>query len=259
MEARLAFRVLGPLQVERGSDVGSIGGHLERAILAALLLTPSEAVTVEQLADLAWPAKRPRDVPHALRTHVMRLRGHLGSEAVTTSPGAYTLTAEPEAVDAHRFASLAETANDELWSEQPTRAESTLASALDTWRHGEPWLDLAGTTVGDAARARLVEQRLEVEERLAALRLRRQRARVDVVEKLAMEAPLREHRWLLLMHALFVAGQQTRALRSYATVRSRLREEAGLEPEPQLRAMEHRILEQDPSLLDLDPLELVLG
>ena len=259
MEVRPTFRVLGPLQIERGSDIASIGGLRERAILAGLLLTPGQAVTTDQLADLAWPGTRPRDVPHALRTHVMRLRRHLGPEAIMTTPGAYALAADPEDVDAHRFSSLAESANEELWADQPSRAEATLATALDIWQRGDPWLDLAGTTVGDAARARLIEQRLEVEERLAALRLRRQRARVDVVEKLAMEAPFREHRWLLLMHALFVAGQQPRALRSSATVRSRLQDEAGLEPEPPLRAMEHRILEQDPTLLDLDPLELVLG
>ena len=259
MERRLSYRVLGPLQVERGDETKPIGGHLERAILATLLLTPNEPVSVERLADLTWPSRRPRDVGHALRTHVMRLRRHLGQATVVTTPGAYAISADPELIDSHRFDSLVESANELLWGDQPWRAEAPLASALKIWPHGEPWCDLAGSTVGDAARARLVERRLEVEERLAAIRLQQHRARVDMIEKLALETPLREHRWLLLMHALFTAGQQTRALRSYAVVRSRLQSEAGLLPDLRLRAMEHRILEQDQTLLDLDPLDLVLG
>ena len=58
------------------------------------------------------------------------------------------------------------------------------------------------------------------------------------------------------MHALTAEGQQTRALRSYARLRALLRE-VGLDPDRRLQDMEHRILAQDPSLSDLDPLTLV--
>jgi DNA-binding SARP family transcriptional activator len=259
MNDDMTFRVLGPLQVRRGVTSEAIGGHRERAILAALLLTPGEPVTVERLVELSWPTKRPRDEGHALRTHVMRLRRHLGRDAIITAPGAYSIPVALIAVDAHRFSAAVERATESLWDARLNEAEASFVSALEIWPHGDAWVDLAGCPFGNAERARLAEARLEVEERLAALRFCHHRSRVDVIEKLALETPLREHRWLLLMHALFSTGQQTRALRSYATLRSRLQQEAGLEPEPRLRAMEHRILTQDQTLLGLDPLGLVLG
>ena len=98
---------------------------------------------------------------------------------------------------------------------------------------------------------------MEAEERLAAVRLSLHLPALDDIEKLAAEAPLRENRWLLLMHALTAEGQQTRALRSYARLRALLRDEVGLDPDRRLQDMEHRILAQDPSLSDLDPLTLV--
>ena len=77
------------------------------------------------------------------------------------------------------------------------------------------------------------------------------------IEKLAIEKPLREGRCLLLMLALAEAGQQVRALRHYATLRTLLRDELGLAPDRRLQDMEHRILTQDPTLGEIDPLSLV--
>ncbi|MDH3680424.1 MAG: AfsR/SARP family transcriptional regulator [Acidimicrobiia bacterium] len=259
MAGNLRFRVLGPLEVHVNSSIEFIGGRRERALLAGLLLTPGEAVEVDRLADLLWPAKPPRDIGHALRTHVMRLRQHIGRDLVVTSPGAYAIVVEPETVDVHRFDQATTAGTVELAQRRLDAAEARLAEAVDIWHQGAPWIDLAGTVVGDAERARLVERRLEVEERLAAVRLRLGRSPVDDIEKLAVEAPLREHRWLLLMHALYVAGEQTRALRAYESLRARLRDELGLEPDRRVRAMEHRILEHDPGLSSEDPVSFVLS
>jgi DNA-binding SARP family transcriptional activator len=258
MEGTLEFCVLGPLQVRQDETVGVIAGRRERTLLAGLILTVGEPVEIEQLAALLWPARRPRDVPHAIRTHVMRLRRHVGKEMVETSPGAYSLQAARDRVDAHRFDQAVSTGSVKLGARDLPAAEEALARALEIWHGGAPYVDLAGTPVGEAERARLIEERLEVEERLAAVRMCLHRSPLFDIEKLAVQTPLRENRWLLLMHALSTSGQQARALRSYAKLQARLRQELGLDPDRRLRDMERRILQQDPTLVEVDPLSLVL-
>ncbi|MEL7155675.1 MAG: BTAD domain-containing putative transcriptional regulator [Actinomycetota bacterium] len=259
MDGALEFCVLGPLRVHRHGAEHVIAGRRERTLLAALLLTPGEPTEVERLAQLMWPATKPRDVPHALRTHIMRLRRHVGRDRIETSPGAYALRLERAAVDAHRFDDTVATATAHLVARQLEQAEAMLAAALEIWPHGAPYIDLAGTDIGEAERARLTEERSEVEERLAAVQLAMHLSPLVDIERLALECPLRENRWLLLMYALSISGQQARALRSYATIRTRLRQELGLNPDRRLQDLEHRILEQDPQLPELDPLSFVLA
>lgn len=259
MDGTPQFRVLGPLQVRFGSSNEVIVGRRERTLLAALLLTAGEPVEIERLVGFLWPNKQPRDTAHAVRTHVMRLRRHIGPELIATSPGAYTVDVAPETVDAHRFDRAVSAATASLVERQLSSAEARLNDALRIWQHGAPWIDLAGSASGDAERARLVEERLGAEERLAAVRLCLHRSPLDQIEKLALEKPLRESRWLLLMLALAGAGEQARALRHYARLRSHLRDELGLDPDRRLQDMEHRILRQDPTLSEMDPLSLVFG
>ncbi len=259
MQGTPQYRVLGPLQVRFGSTNQVIAGRRERTLLSALLLTAGEPVEVDRLIGFLWPTKQPRDAVHALRTHVMRLRRHLGRNLIGTSPAAYTLEAARQTVDVHRFDAAVEVATEQLVDRQLDSAESTLSTALGIWQHGAPWIDLATSPAGGAERARLTEERLEVEERLAAVRLCLHRSPLDLIEKLALEKPLRESRWLLLMLALAEAGQQARALRHYSTLRTLLRDELGLAPDRRLQDMEHRILTQDPTLCEIDPLSLVFS
>lgn len=259
MDRTLEFSVLGPLQLRRHGNITVIAGRRERTLLAGLLLTPNEPVEVERLAALMWPAARPRDVPHALRTHIMRLRRHVGRDRVETTPGAYTIHAPRETVDVHRFDDLMTAANAHLATRRLREAEALLATALEIWPHGGPYIDLAGSDIGEAERARLMGERLEVEERLAAARLCLHLSPLVDIEKLALERPLRENRWLLLMYALSISGQQARALECYSSIRTHLRRELGLDPDRRLQDMEHRILEQDPKLSEIDPLSFVLN
>src|SRR5262249_49800739 len=62
-------------------------------------------------------------------------------------------------------------------------------------------------------------------------------------------APLRERRWALLARAQYQAGQQTEALRSLRRIKVILQRELGLDPSPELIALEQAILRQDEDLL----------
>ena len=100
--------------------------------------------------------------------------------------------------------------------------------------------------------------------------LRRRRNRLDArlaagdeanvvaeAERLVAEHPLRERLWALLMLAEYRLGRQSEALRSYSRLRQLLAEELGIEPSPELQALELQILEQDPSLAEIRGLEVL--
>ena len=133
--------------------------------------------------------------------------------------------------------------------DRPTRP-TLLADALALWRG--PALDGSddeGILRGEAIR--LEELRWGVlEDRIDAdLRSGRDVELVGELEQLVGEAPLRERLHGFLMLALYRAGRQAEALRAYQHARDVLGEELGLDPGPELQALESAILNQDPSLL----------
>src|SRR5690606_28746743 len=64
------------------------------------------------------------------------------------------------------------------------------------------------------------------------------------LRKAVEQDPLREGAWSRLMLALYRAGRQADALRAYQEARTALADQLGVEPGPDLRAMEARILAQ---------------
>ena len=68
-------------------------------------------------------------------------------------------------------------------------------------------------------------------------------------EAFVAEAPLRERRWALLATAQYQAGRQGDALRTLHRLRAVLDRELGLDPSPDIDALEQAILRQDPSLV----------
>ena len=69
---------------------------------------------------------------------------------------------------------------------------------------------------------------------------------IGELETLVRENPYRERLRALQMLALYRSGRQAEALRAYQRARILLAEELGIDPSPELRDLEQRILEQDP-------------
>ena len=67
--------------------------------------------------------------------------------------------------------------------------------------------------------------------------------------RLVADQPYRENRWALLARAQYQAGRQGEALSTLQRARAVLAGELGLEPGPELAAVEQAILHQDPELL----------
>ena len=74
----MEFRILGPLEVVDRGHTLALGGPKARALLAALLLTPNRAVSVDRLIEVLWPTRPPAAAANALQFHVSQLRKLLG-------------------------------------------------------------------------------------------------------------------------------------------------------------------------------------
>ena len=244
------FRILGPLEVVGAGGVVTIRAAKLRALLALLLLHANTVVSTDALIDAMWPAGRPASGARLLQVYVSQLRRALGEDGrITTRPAGYSLTVGPEELDGTRFERALTEGRAALAQGNPERARRVLGRGLALWR-GPALAD-----VGDLAEPHAEAQRLE-ELRLAALE-----ARIDAdlavgaggelveeLRSLVHRHPLREHLRGQLMLALYRAGRQAEALDSYADARRTLRDELGLDPGTELRALHAAVLRHDPAL-----------
>ena len=245
------FRLLGPLEVWDHGRPLQLGGSKQRALLAILLLHANEVVSRDLLIDELWGSRPPGRAAHTLETYISRLRKTLHADAadeqpLVTRPPGYMLRLDPGQLDLHRFERLAEEGRRALATHAPQRAAAKLRQALALWR-GRPLADLEFEEFARIEVERLHELRLQaLEDRIEAdLALGRHEAVVPELESLVAEHPLRERLRSQLMLALYRSGRQVEALQAYRESRGYFVEELGLEPGPQLRAMEQAILRQD--------------
>ncbi|SDX95318.1 DNA-binding transcriptional activator of the SARP family [Amycolatopsis xylanica] len=241
-DREVRFRLLGPLTVTVGGERIPLGGTKERVLLAHLLLNANRPVSPGQLIETLWPSEPPTSATANLQTYVWRLRRRL-PEAVGRHGTGYSLTVDRDDVDAHRFARLTEDAARAAKEGAPERALELLDEAEALWR-GDPLEDLPAAPAWDAELGRLVENRLAaVEERLSLqVRLGRHDASIAELIGLLAEYPYRERLWQQYMLALDGAGRRADALKAYTTARDRLVTELGVEPGPELRAVQAAIL-----------------
>ena len=252
----MEFRVLGPVEVADGSQVLAPSRARERHLLAVLLAHANHVVSADRVADALWPEQAaPAHAVRSVQTYVSRLRSALGpaGERLLTRPSGYLLQIGPDELDARRFEVLLEEARSRV-DEEPDKAVSLLDQALGLWR-GAPYGEFRDEdfAVGDAVR--LEELRLgAIEERIdAGLALGHHEDQVGRLEALCAEHPLRERLRSQLMVALYRSGRQPDALRVFQSYRRVLAEELGLDPSPELRTLETRILNHDAGLAPRRP------
>lgn len=249
------FAVLGPLRVTGLHGPVELGGLKERTLLAHLVAHVGEVVGSEQLIDSLWPVDPPRTAAKSLQTYVLRLRNALepgrgaSPQLIITEGAGYRLAVDPQSVDAHRFIRLAALGRRALAEGRAEAAAATLREALGMWR-GPAYAGFEQTAFGEAEARRLEELRLlSLEDRVSAeLDLGRAPELAAELEALVHRHPLRERAWCLLVTALFRAGRQADALAACARARGVLAEELGIDPGPELRALQARVLAQDPTL-----------
>jgi predicted ATPase/DNA-binding SARP family transcriptional activator len=231
------------LLLEGATGPVRIGSARQRRLLAALTADLGRSVDVGRLVELVWADDVPADPAGAVQTNVARLRRLLPDGIrIATTPEGYRLEADRGAVDSTAFAdhiAAAAAASD------PATRGKHLGAALALWR-GCPYPELDHPAVAPEI-ARLMELRAAAAEQHAEALLAAGRVAEAVAELEALVAaePLRENAVAVLMHALVLAGRQSEALAAFARLRSLLADELGLDPSPQLRELERRVLCQD--------------
>ena len=245
--ASVAIAVLGPFTVD--GDASSLGPR-DRVVLEVLTLRPGEVVSSERLADALWGDAPPPTWNKVVQGCVVRLRKVLGVSAIETSPAGYRLNIAADDIDAHRFERMVRRSLELLTLGEHDRAAYVSGEALALWR-GRALAELEEWDPGRAEATRLDQLRLDAEEVHLDARLRGGHHREVLGEAQARvaEAPLRERRWALLALAQYQAGRQADALRTLHHARRLLLDELGVEPGPDLVALEQAILRQDPSLV----------
>jgi predicted ATPase/DNA-binding SARP family transcriptional activator len=249
----MRFGVLGPLAVwTSAGEQLTVPGLKVRALLADLLVHAGEPVSADRLVDDLWGERAPADPAGALQAKVSQLRRVLaaaepdGRELVEYRPPGYLLRASGDMTDAGQFGELLRRARA---TGDPRARAALLTEALGRWRGG------AFADFGDQLFTRAAAGRLE-EERLVALEERAE-ARLELGEHaqlagelgdLVSRHPLRERLRAAQLTALYRAGRPSEALESYRELRRRLADELGLDPGPELTALQQAILVQDPAL-----------
>ncbi|WP_337727578.1 MULTISPECIES: BTAD domain-containing putative transcriptional regulator [unclassified Saccharothrix] len=194
-----------------------------RALLARLLVAEGRPVPVDALGTALWGAAPA--VGNTLQTKVSALRKAVGRDAVVWQPPGYAV--RYSWLDLAEFRALA--------------AAGKFDEALALWR-GEPLAEFFEGFASGFAR-RLEEERLAVVEDRAEARLAAGQP-VALEEEVARH-PLRERLRGLHMRSLYLAGQQVEALESFASYRRVLAREQGLEPGPELVALQGTLLRHE--------------
>jgi predicted ATPase/DNA-binding SARP family transcriptional activator len=244
----MQYRLLGPIQVFGGRAPLSLGQPKQRAVLACLLLRRGRFASREELIAAIWGQRPPQSAVGSLHVYIHGLRRVLGAERIEGHGSAYRIRLQAGELDLARFEELVEKARDALGGGHAKRAARALEAALALW---------SGPALGDLPPEILAVERTQIEElRLTALELRIEAHLaagehgqvIARVSTLIAEHPyrerLREHQIL----ALYRVGRQKDALEAYRRAREMLVEELGIEPGPNLKALEAAILRQEPAL-----------
>ena len=241
------FRILGPVEVdlEAGRPARVPRGRA-LSLLALLLVQRGDAVHLDRVVDELWEGAGPQNARNAVHVVASRLRAALGDELVLSEGGGYAVRLPPGGLDADRFEQRFRLGREELARGEPWEAAATLRQALELWR-GPALADVATERFAQPEIARLEDLRLScVSERIEAdLACGRHAEVTGELEGLVQEHPLRERLRGQLMLALYRAGRQADALAAYRDAHRALVDGLGIEPSPDLRALEAAILRQE--------------
>jgi predicted ATPase/DNA-binding SARP family transcriptional activator len=245
------IRILGPIEIVADGASVPLRAYKLRQLLGALVISRTGPCSTDALIDALWGESPPPSAAKVLRIYVSQVRKSLPSPArVHTRAAGYELELDDSALDAARFERLLDEGRTATRAGNSALAASLLRKALGLWR-GQAFGELAYEDFARAEAERLEELRLvALEERIEAeLALGLHEEVLPEVCRLADDHPLRERLQGQAMLALYRCGRQSEALERYSNSRARLHDELGLELRVELRDLQRRILQHDPSLV----------
>ena len=246
-------RVFGGVGVYGVEGPISIGGPRQRRLLALLAIRADSVVSIDWLAENLWDdADRPEETAPALRTYVSRLRTALpevAQEWIETEAAGYRFTAPAEAVEPRQFSLPRIQARRARDLEDPHTSNVLLDQALALFR-GDPFRELEDLDWARADIERLHLDRLEMQEERweSELALGRHTQIIGDLAAFTSEHRLRDRATRQYALALHRSARTTEALRVIDDHRRTLAEQSGLEPSPEVTALEQALLSGDPAL-----------
>ncbi len=218
MQRRGTFRVLGPIDLLTPAGPISIGGHHQRALVGALVMSAGHAVPIDHLGFVLWGDDPPRSADNTLGSYMSSIRQIVGADAIVRTDHSYVLDLAAADVDALEFERLIRRAD--AAREDPEECWELCRNALFLWR-GRPFGELADDEPFVSEAIRLDELRLAAMElsMSADLALGRHELVVGELETAVREYPYRERLWYLLIEALTLGDRRVEALRAGAELR----------------------------------------
>lgn len=243
--APVTLRVLGTFDAIASGEMVRLGGPIQRAVLARILVAGSVPVSAERIVADVWGE---RMAPDAVHPQVSRLRALLGVDAIPKRRGGYVVDRSVVPLDADAFVAEVDEGRRALARGADAEAAVALEAALQRWVGERAFTGVVDVAVVDVEAARLAELQVVAAETLADAHVRLGRGAEDVgrLSELALRYPLRESLAARLVTALYAAGRQADALDAYERCRRSLAEQLGVDPAPPLRRVHEAVLAQEP-------------
>lgn len=236
MSDMVRFELLGPVRALQGDARLNLGPHLQRSVLAVLLLSKRRQVPTGEIIAAVWGAGAPRSALMATRSYISRLRLLLDGAEIRAAGGGYQLIVDPALVDVSVFRKTRAAARTAREAGDLTEAARLLRNALALWRG--PALEGLTGAFFDSRRTWLEEQRsiAQQDSWSLAIELGQHNQAIADLTAATVANPYHERLWELLMLALAQADRQADALTAYERICQILNADLGLEPGPGLRA-----------------------
>ena len=243
---RTRIRLCGPLELTiDGRDLAAaLPGGQAALLVGYLLANRDRAADRDELIDVLWPERPPRDPQGALRPILSRLRHALAPATLEGRERLRLALPEPVWLDVEEAQRAIETTRALVKGEAWGSAREYATAALDLLR-GEFLPGYDGDWIV-ARRQELEEIELEALEGLARAGLALAGPELNAAERAGREliarSPFRETGYRFLMEALARGGNTAEALRVYEQLRVLLRDELGAAPAAEVQELHQRLL-----------------
>jgi DNA-binding SARP family transcriptional activator len=240
------------LQARRGNTVIDLGPVKQQAVFALLALRVGRPVSYDELEAAVWGASAPVTARQIMHTYVARLRQRLEPEkpprgrvgVIAPAPFGYRLVLDPGRIDMVRFRELATAARVRYADGDPAGALATLGEAMRLWR--DPMLTELSRLLNHSHEIESLRQ-YWTEAALAyvtlGVELNADAAVRSTAERLAGLNPLHERIQAQYLTILARGGHRVVALDRLAEIRTRLVEELGVQPGPELNLVLRRLVD----------------
>jgi len=238
------IQLCGRLAVEDGGTrvEGRLPGRQGRLLFGYLVANWDRAVTRDELCFAVWGDDLPPDTDSCLNALVSKVRRVVSPARLSGRSELRFVGAEGTFVDVHAAAEALHRSESDMaagrWEAawQPGHTAYQIARRQFLLGHEAPWIDEWRHRLDDVA-TRALEGHARCDLVLGDPMVAERSARL-LVER----APFRESGYTLLMETVAAQGNTAEALRVYDQLSRLLRDELGVSPGPEVRAVRDRLL-----------------